>query len=278
MGLTIMTNELALTAQRNLEGSNNRLKSTIERLASGSRIVHASDDPAGLAISENLNAQIRSLGQAVRNAQDGVSLVQVYEGGASQVSNMLMRIRELAMQSSSDTVGERERGMLDNEVQQLKEEVQRLAKTTKFCGKELLSGETISMDFQVGVNNNDDIDRIHFNPGDTNLTAGALGIDGIDVKDKGNAQGSLELLDTAIEHVNEVRARVGAVQNRLQTTIESQQVFTENLSAAKSRIKDADIAQESANLMKETILRKAGVAVLAQANETPALALQLLRA
>lgn len=277
MALQIMTNELSLAAQRNLDNTQRRLDKTLQRMASGSRIVQASDDPAGLAISDNLNAQIRSLGQAVRNAQDGISLVQIYEGGTNEINNMLMRIRELAMQSASDTVGDYERGLIDNEAQQLKEEITRVARTTKFNGRELLSGEVTNLEIQVGVGNNPDVDRIRFNPGDSNLTADALDIGGVEVKSKGGAQNSLENLDAAINRVNEIRARVGSAQNRLQTTVSSQQIFQENLMAAKSRIKDADLAQESSNLAREQILRQAGVAVLTQANQTPALALNLLR-
>lgn len=276
MGLTIMTNELVLGAQRHLEQTGQRLNSAIQRLASGSRIVRASDDPAGLAISDSLNAEIRSIGAATRNAQDGISLVQIYEGGTNEINNMIMRVRELAMQSASDTVGDRERGMLNNEVTQLLEEITRVARTTKFAGAELLSGKEVEMEFQVGVNNDPEVDRIRFAPGDSNLTTEALGIADITVEDKIEAQESMNLLDEALHRVNEIRARVGSAQSRLNTTIQSQMVYQENLMAAKSRLRDADVAQESSNLAKETILRQAGVAVLAQANQTPAVALRLL--
>ncbi len=277
MGLTINTNEVSLAAQRHLDVTNNRFKGTIQRLASGSRIVQASDDPAGLAISDNLNATIRSLGAATRNAQDGISLIQVYEGGTNEINNMLVRVRELSMQAASDTIGDRERGMLDNEVQQLKEEMNRVARSTKFGGRELLSGEGNNIEFQVGTNNEAEVDRIEFNPGDTDLRNQALGLANISVLDKESARDNLDVLDEALLKVNEIRARVGSAQTRLNTVVSSQQIFSENLTAARSRIKDADIAQESSNLAKDTILRQAGVAVLAQANQTPALALSLLR-
>ena len=277
MGLTINTNEVSLSAQRHLEVTNNRFKGTIQRLASGSRIVQASDDPAGLAISDNLNATIRSLGAATRNAQDGILLIQVYEGGTNEINNMLVRVRELSMQAASDTIGDRERGMLDNEVQQLKEEMNRVARSTKFGGRELLSGEGNNIEFQVGTNNEAEVDRIEFNPGDTDLRNHALGVANISVLDKESARDNLDVLDEALLKVNEIRARVGSAQTRLNTVVSSQQIFSENLTAARSRIKDADIAQESSNLAKDTILRQAGVAVLAQANQTPALALSLLR-
>lgn len=277
MGLSIMTNELVLSAQRHLENTGQRLDSTMQKLASGSRINRASDDPAGLAISDTMNAEIRSLSAAARNAHDGISLIQIYEGGTNEINNMMLRIRELAMQAASDTVGERERTMLNNEVTQLTEEITRVARTTKFSGAELLSGAVVEMEFQVGTNNDPEVDRIRFAPGDANLTAEALGIADVDISEKEGAQESLAALDSAISSVNEVRARVGAAQSRLNTTVQAQLIYQENLMAARSRIRDTDVAVESANLAKETILRQAGVAVLAQANETPAIALQLLK-
>jgi len=277
MALTIMTNELALASQRNLGNTELRLNSTIQRLASGSRIVKASDDPAGLAISDNMNAIIRSMGQAQRNAQDGISLIQVFEGGTTEISNMLIRLRELSIESASDTVGERERTMLNNEVQELKQEITRIAKTTSYAGKDLLSGDQIHLEFQIGANNDPEKDRIVFDPGNANLTSEGLGVDGVDITQKDGAREALEQLDSALNSVNALRARIGASQNRLQTTINSQGVYIENLSTAKSRIRDADVASETTNLARESILRQAGVAVLSQANETPKLALQLLR-
>jgi flagellin len=240
--------------------------------------VRASDDPAGLAISDQLNAEIRSLAAAGRNAQDGISLIQIYEGGTNEINNMLLRIRELAMQASSDTVGGVERSMLNTEVSQLKEEITRVANTTEYAGTALLSGAGgTTLEFQVGPNNRSEIDRISFNPGDSNLTGEALGVDSIDLSEKENAQQSLEVLDAAISRVNEVRMRVGSAQSRLETTITAQAIFRENLTAARSRIIDADLAIESTNMARESILRQSGTAVLAQANQTPALALQLLK-
>jgi len=277
MSLRIMTNEAALNAQRNLEATNNRFSSTMEKLSSGSRINRAADDAAGLAISDSLNAQIRSVGQAIRNAQDGVSLVQVFEGGTNEINNMLVRIRELAMQSATDTVGDKERTLINNEVQELKNEVERVSQTTKYAGKNLLNGEASTLEFQVGIENNADVDRITFEPGDANLGTSALDIDGIDISSKEGAQDVLETLDTAIQKVNEVRAKIGSIQSRFQTTIASSSIFAENLTTAKSRIRDTDIALESSNLARESIIRQSGVAMLGQANQTPALALQLLR-
>lgn len=277
MSLRIMTNQSALNAQRNLEMTSNRLGSTLEKLSSGSRINRAADDAAGLAISDSLNADIRSMNQAIRNSQDGVSLVQVFEGGTNEINNMLIRIRELAMQAASDTVGDRERALINNEVQELKNEVDRVSQTTRYAGKNLLNGEAPTMEFQVGSQNNPDVDRITFEPSEANLSAGALDIDGIDISTKEGSQDVLETLDSAIQHVNEVRAKIGSIQSRFQNSIATSSIFVENLSAAKSRIRDTDIAVESSNLARETIIRNSGVAMLSQANQEPAIALQLLR-
>lgn len=275
--ISIKNNELSVAAQRHLNTSNRLYQGTIQKLASGSRIVQASDDPAGLAISDNLNATIRSLGQAIRNSQDGISLVQVFEGGTNEITNMIIRIRELAMQSASDTLGDQERGMLSAEVDQLKQEIDRVARTTRYAGQDLLNGDDINLEFQVGTNNNPEIDRIVFAPGPTNMTPDALGIGSVDVSEKVGSQEALDVLDSALNQVNDIRARVGATQNRLLTTMTLQNIFTENLTAAMSRIRDADIGHESSELAKQSILRQAGVSVLTQANQTPYLALQLLR-
>jgi flagellin len=277
MAFRIMTNEGAINAQRNLEMTSGRLQSSQEKLSSGYRINRAADDAAGLAISDTLNATIRSIGQAIRNSQDGASLIQVFEGGTNEISNMLMRIRELAIQASSDTVGDRERLMIDNEVQELKLEVERVSQTTKYAGQVLLNGTAQVLEFQVGTENDPDKDRITFDPSGANLTAASLGIDSLEVKEKESAQGSLDSLDEGIQRINEIRAKIGSTQSRLQTTANAQMIFNENLTAAKSRIKDADIAAESSVFAKENIIRQAGVSMLMQANQTPAVALQLLK-
>lgn len=277
MAFRIMTNESAINAQRNLEMTSGRLQASQEKLSSGYRINRAADDAAGLAISDTLNATIRSIGQAIRNSQDGASLIQVFEGGTNEISNMLMRIRELAIQASSDTVGDQERLMIDNEVQELKLEVERVSQTTKYAGKVLLNGTAPVLEFQVGVENDPDKDRIAFDPTGADLTAASLGIDSLEVREKISAQESLENLDQGIQKINEIRAKIGSTQSRLQTTANSQMIFNENLTAARSRIKDADIASESSIFAKESIIRNAGVSMLMQANQTPAVALQLLR-
>lgn len=277
MGLRINTNELALSAQRNLSTTQRNLSKTMQRMASGSRIVQAGDDPAGLAISDALHANVRSLGAAIRNAQDGISMVQVFEGGTNEINNMMVRMRELAMQAASDTIGDAERGMLNNEVNELSAEISRVANTTNYSGRFLLNGTVQDLDIQVGPNNDPEKDRIQFNPGESDLRSGALGVDGVDVSTKDGAQSALDEIDSAMVRVNQVRAKVGSFQARLQTTLQSQGIFRENLMAAYSRIRDADMAEEATNLAKESILRQAGVAILTQANESPAIALQLLK-
>lgn len=278
MALTIQTNVAALNAQNHLERNQNRLNDTLEKVGSGNRINRAADDAAGLAISDNLRADIRSLNQGVRNAEDGISLVQVYEGGTREISGMLIRVRELAMQAATDTVSDRERELIQYEVAEIIAEIDRLAGTTKFIGQDaLLAGEALDIDFQVGKNNIDEVDRIRFDPGNLDLTSGGLGVDGLDFTTRDDARGSLDVIDEAIFGVNSIRAQVGAMQNRLTNTVNAQRIQIENLEAANSRIRDADIAAESTNLAKNQMLRQAGVAVLAQANQTPAVALRLLQ-
>ncbi len=277
MSFTIQTNALANTVIRNLDNIEGRVATSVSKLATGSRIVRAADDPAGLAISDQMSATIRSMNQAQRNAQDAISLVQVAEGGTAEISNMLIRIRELSIQASSDTVGDREREMLNLEVQELKSEITRVARTTTYMGRELLAGDAVHLEFQVGVNNNPDRDRIVFDPGNTDLTSSGLGVESIDITDVDSARSGLSGVDEAIGKVNELRAKIGSTQNRLQTTVNTQGIFAENLENAKSRIRDADMARETTALTRETILRQAGVSVLQAANENPKLALQLLR-
>jgi flagellin len=276
MGLRIATNVPALSAQRNLYAVGNAQQSAMARLASGYRINKASDDAAGLAISENLKAQIRGYRQANRNANDGISLVQVAEGGMSEVSNMLIRLRELSIQAASDTISDNERAYTNIEYQQLKEEIDRTANSTKFNGVSLLAGEGGIYDFQVGNGNNEFEDRISFDTSVGNATTMGLGIAELTVADKLGAQESLGFLDEAINKVNGARANYGALQSRLQSTAEYLMVAEENYSAANSRIRDTDMAAESSNLAKSSILQQAATSVLSQANTQQQLALKLL--
>ena len=276
MGLRITTNVASLNAQRSLAGSQHLMNKSLARLSSGYRINQASDDAAGLAISENLKGQIRGLRQASRNANDGVSLVQVAEGGLQEVSNMLIRLRELAVQAASDTIGDTERKFLDVEYQQLKSEIQRITEVTSFNGRDLLNGTGGVIDIQVGVHNDVFKDRISFNASAANATLESLGITAEAVAQKEQAQISIDAVDKAIVSVNAIRANFGAMQNRLQSTMQNLAVADENFSAANSRIRDADVAAESSELMRNNILTQAGVSVLSQANNVTQMALKLL--
>lgn len=303
MGLRIRTNIASLNAQRRLSLSTTDLQGNMSKLASGERINRAADDAAGLSISENLRADIRSLNQAKRNAMDGVSLVQTTEGGLMETTNMLVRLRELAIQSASDTIGDTERGFLDKEYLALKDEIDRIANSTEFNGTRVLSGgaenlaadlaagvPTYPLEIQVGKDYFPDTDAIdQLNP--TNIikidlqnlnayTDGGLqlgkGEDGSRVATKQGAQTSISSLDFAITKVNEYRAYLGAIQNRFTSTIKNLSIQTENLSEARSRIRDTDIAEETALMTQNSILQQAGTAVLATANMQPQIALKLL--
>ncbi|MEQ1721649.1 MAG: flagellin [Pseudobdellovibrio sp.] len=277
MGLRIATNVQAINAQKNLYGLSNQIGTTMARLSSGYRINRSADDAAGLAISENLKAQIRGFKQANRNANDGISLVQVAEGGLNEISGMLVRLRELAIQTSSDTVGDRERALVDVEYQQLKEEIERVAQTTQFNGAPLLNGMGGVLDFQVGVYNDPINDRISFDAGAGNATLESLMITDLSVATKEGSQESLAFVDEAMNFVGSARASLGALQNRLQTTSEVLGTAEENFAAANSRIRDTDIAAESTALAKNNILMSAATSVLAQANTQQQLALKLLQ-
>lgn len=276
MGMRITTNMAAINAQRNLVGSQRAINDSMAKLASGSRINKAADDAAGLAISEGLKAQIRSANQAQRNANDGISMVQTAEGGLNEIGNIVVRLRELGIQAASDTVGEKERGMLNKEVLQLKEEIQRIAKSTTWGTTKLLDGSAPMFDFQVGIGNDPFADRISFDAGSNQATLDALGLAGIDYSTKEGAQEALALLDNAQTSVSGTRAYLGALQNRLTSTSDNLGVTSENLSAANSRIRDADIAAVSSEMIRNNILQQAGTSVLAQANQSNQLALRLL--
>jgi len=277
MGMRVSTNIAAINAQRNLVSSQANMKDSFAKLSSGSRINKAADDAAGLAISENLKAQIRSARQANRNANDGISMVQVAEGGLNEIGNIIVRMRELGIQASSDTVGDRERGFINTEIQQLKNEAERIAKVTTWGTTKLLDGSTPTFDFQVGLYNNSFEDRISFEAGQNEATLASLGLDGVDYAAKEGAQEALSLLDEAQVRVNEMRSNLGALQNRLQSTTNNLLISEENLSAANSRIRDTDVAEASAELTRNNILLQAGTAALAQANQMNSVALNLIQ-
>ncbi|RPJ71413.1 MAG: flagellin FliC [Alphaproteobacteria bacterium] len=276
MGLRINTNVQSLRAQNSLAKVEQNKSSTLEKLSSGSRINKAGDDAAGLAISEKLKANIRGTQQASRNAGDGISMIQTAEGGLNESSNILIRLRELSVQAASDTIGDQERKFSDLEFKQLTNEMERIATSTQFNGKFLLSGEGESLDFQIGIMNDAKNDRLSYRPQDSSARVKDLGVEGLGVLTKGDAQENLEKIDSAINGVNANRASLGALQNRLQSTISNLDVRTENLAAANSRIRDTDIALESAEMTKGNILSAAATSVLAQANNAGSGALKLI--
>jgi len=278
MGLRINTNGASINAQRNLRLTRVSMDKTLEKLSSGQRINRAGDDAAGLAISENLKAQVRGLNQAERNAQDGVSLVQIAEGGLSEISNILIRLRELAVQAASDTIGPTERKFLNVEFEQQTSEIDRIAGSTEFNRVPLLNGTGAVFDIQIGTRNDPISDRLTFDASSADVNVAALGLNLASVADKISAQNSLSAIDQAIISVSAIRADFGALQNRLQSTINNIAVSVENLSSANSRVRDTDIAAATAELTKNNILMNAGTSVLAQANQSTMSALKLIDA
>jgi flagellin len=276
MGFRIATNVQSIAAQRSLVGTREGQNRSLDKLSSGERIVRAGDDAAGLAISEKLKAEIRSIKQANRNANDGISMIQTAEGGLNEIQNILIRLRELSMQSASDTVGDVERGFTNKEVQNLVSEVERIAGITQFNGMYLLNGQGQKLEFQVGTHNDPEKDRLTYDTAIANATTANLGIATMSVESKIAAQENLSTLDNAIKMVNENRSSFGALQNRLQSTINNLMISEENLSAANSRIRDVDVAAESSELTKRNILAQSGASMLAQANSNNSLALKLL--
>ncbi len=276
MSMSIRTNVASLNAQRNLSSTQSALDTSMARLSSGYRITRAGDDAAGLGISTKLEAQIRSYNQAVRNANDGVSVIQTTEAALNNTANILTRLRELAMQSASDGIGNSERGYINTESTELQAEMDRLANTTKFNGASLLDGSSSVLEFHVGVDATAN-DKIAFTTLDATTSALFSGSGGsIDLSSKAGAEAALSAIDTALANVSDNRSTLGAAGNRLQAVISTIQSFNEQLSAANSRIKDVDVAEETSAMARSNILQQAGVSVLAQANQQPQLALKLL--
>lgn len=270
MGLRVNTNIASMTSQRNLASVTGRLQGNFARLSSGLRIATAADDAAGLGISEKMRSQIRSFGAAARNAQDGISLVQTAEGALNEVSNILGRMRELAVQAANGTLSTADRSTINTEFTALTSEIERIADQTTFNGINLLNAATTA-DIQVGIDSGEVI-AVTLDDMQTN----ALAIDTLDTTTAANASTALAALDTAIESVNTQRGSLGADQNRLQSSYASILNVSENLSAAESRIRDVDVAYETADLTRNSILQQAATSVLAQANTQPQLALSLL--
>ena len=274
MGLRVNSNISSLNSQRYLSQVTDRLNSNFQRLASGLRIASASDDPAGLGISERMRAQIRSLGQAARNGQDGVSLVQTAEGALNEVNSNLIRMRELAIAAANGTYSTADRSTLDAEFQLLIEEIDRISGSTQFNGVNVLSSSAGTVAIQIGTESGDTVDI-----GLVDSSSSALGLSGasFDLTTVTNATALLDTLDAAVDTLVTTRGNLGAAQNRLQSAIRSIQNAQEKLAAAESRIRDVDVAAETADLTRNSIVQQAAVSVLAQANLQPQIALSLLQ-
>jgi flagellin len=275
MGMRITTNVAAINAQRSLVNSQRNIQNSMAQLSSGQRINKSADDAAGLAISENMKAQIRSAVQASRNANDGISLVQTAEGALGEIGNITTRLRELAVQSASDTLGDRERGLINKEVEQLKNEISRIANTSSWNSTKLLDGSTPVFDFQVGLYSTDQ-DVISYDSSNNVATLEALGLRDLDFSTKEGARSAMMSLDDAQDSINGMRSNIGALQNRLTSAVDNLAVTQENLSAANSRIRDTDIAATSSDMARNNVLLQASTATLAQANQNSQLALKLL--
>lgn len=274
MGLRINTNVAALNAHRNLTKQQKRNEHALSALASGSRIVQAADDAAGLAISENIRGQLGGIKQARNNAFNATSLVQIGEGGLTEITNIMVRLRELGVQAASDNIGETERQFLQTEAQQLVTEADRISKTTVFGSKKLLDGSGEQLEFHVGsFAGEDNIIRYNLN---ADARGETIGYAGITIGTREDARESLEKVDNALLAIGKLRADFGAVQSRLQTTVSNLDVQYENLNAANSRLRDADVAHESAEMVQSGVLQQAAIAVSAQANQRGLSALKLI--
>ncbi len=306
MGLRIATNVQSLVSQRNLKNTITESTLSMEKLSSGYRINRASDDAAGLAISEKLKADIRGINMAKRNASDGISLIQTAEGGLNEIGNILTRLRELGVQAASDTIGNREREFLNKEFNALKSEITRIAQSTEFNGTLLLAGDRqglspeltarsndFPMDIQVGKDYFQSVDSvgsaapvnvIRINLEDIDATVGEQGLklgrvgdaEAVNVGRKQSAQQALSVLDTAINKVSDHRSTLGGIQSRLNSTLTNLSIQVENATAANSRIRDTDFAEETAKLTQTNILKQAGTSILTQANQAPQFALSLI--
>lgn len=275
MGLRIKTNTQSIVAQHKLHENRQALESAQNKLASGQAIVTAKDDAAGLAISENLRNTLRSTGQNIKNTQTAQYLLQTADNAIGEITNIVIRMKELAVQAASDTNGDKERGYLNHEYQALKSELDRISESALFNGRPLLNGQGETIKIQVGPNNNEAIDRIEVSTG-FSLNTASLGLGDLQITNSEGARAALEPIADALQTIAGVRGAIGASESRLETTLRSLMVYEENIAGAYSKIRDADIAAETAEYAKSNILNQANVAVLAQANQMPALALKLL--
>ncbi len=277
MGLRIATNVASQAAIKDIRQNSSEEGDTFAKLSSGKRINKSSDDAAGLAIAKKLEAETRGLRQANRNANDGISMIQVAEGALGETQNILTRLRELSIQAASDTVGEKERGFLDLEYQQLVQEADRIAESTTYAGISLIKGDsgTSEMDFHVGAYAGDD-NKISFNADLVDVTIGNLNIDGTGISDKSDANGAMPNIDEALEKVSGFRAELGSIQSRLQASVRNLEVAAVNQDAARSRIEDVDYAEATSKMASLSVVKNAGMSTLAQANNIPRSALGLI--
>jgi len=274
MSLRINNNIASLTAQKNLANVTHRLEGNFKRLSSGLRIATAADDAAGLAISERLRSQIRSLDQASRNANDAISLTQTAEGGLNEVSNILGRLRELAIQANTDTTSDQDKDTLQAELSQLVDEIDRISQQVEFNSISVLDGSNTSVEFGIGLDAEAGVDTVSVSL--DSVRSADLSIDTIDIGSSGDVSAALSAIDSAIDTVSGFRARLGAAENRLNSAIANLGTQIENITAAESRIRDVDVARESADLTRNNIIQQASLAILAQANQQPQSALNLL--
>lgn len=275
MGLVLQTNVASLEAQKNLASTQHSLQTNFQRLSSGYRINSAADDASGLAISESLRSQVGSFTVAERNANNAISMAQTAEGSLGQISGIMGRMRELAVQGANGDLGTTDRDYLQTEFTALSSEIDRIANSSKYNGKDLLAGAATDITFQVGINNSTS-DQIKVSFGGVSLTDLGLDKTSVDGADSTNALAAIDAVDAAQTSLSTMRAGYGAAMNRLQTTVSNIQAFRANLSAANSRIRDADVAEEAAQMSRNQVLQQAGAAVLAQANQSPQVALKLL--
>jgi flagellin len=276
MGMRITTNVASLNAQKVMVTNTREMQKSMAQLSTGSRITKAGDDAAGLAISEQLKAQIRSYGQASRNANDGISMIQTAEQSMGEVSNIVTRLRELGVQAASDTIGDKERGFINKEVDALKSEIQRVAESASFGSRKLLDGSGGVYDIHIGTGSNDKTDWISYDASQTDVTLGTLGISDLDFTTKESARSGLSSLDSAQSAVSGSRANLGALQNRLSSSSDVIATMVENMNAANSRIRDTDVAASSSELARNNVLLQGTTATLAQANQLPQMALKLI--
>ena len=274
MALYIRTNVASLEAQRHLSGTQSEMAKSFQRLSSGYRINGAADDAAGLGISESMNSQVRSYAVAERNANDGISMAEAADGAAGQISGLLTRMRELAVQSSNGSLQSSDRTNLNTEFSSLSSEIDRIASVTKFNGQALLSGTSTTTNFQVGIGTsaNDQVSIVF-----GGVSVSSLGVSGSAVDTVAHAQSAITAIDSAISNLSTTREGFGSGINRMQASVANLQSMRTNLSAAYSRIEDVDVAEETASLARTQVLAQAGAAVLTQANQSPQLALSLLR-